>query len=83
MVICRCGCKFENSRWDSFVICPQCGRTYPNSAPDMFHPKTEEERKWKCEKCGTLNEHSKGSGPRTSCAKCGTQRPGSCFDWYS
>ena len=57
-VICRCGCEFDNSRWDSHVMCPNCKRIYPNVAPDMVHPVSEEERRWKCEQCGKLNETS-------------------------
>ena len=82
MVICRCGCEFENSRWDSHVICPNCKRVYPNIAPDMYHPISEEERRWQCEKCGELNENSCAGAPRRTCAKCGTKRPGNPGDWY-
>ena len=80
MVTCRCGCRFENSRWDSFVRCLECGRVYPNVAPDMYHPRTEEERRWKCPSCGAENENSRGSAPLTACATCGAKRP--FGGWY-
>ena len=83
MVICRCGCEFENSRWDSHVMCPKCKRIYPNVAPDMVHPISEEERRWKCEQCGKLNENSYAGAPRTTCATCGAKRPGNPGDWYA
>lgn len=82
MVTCRCGCKFENSRWDSHVMCPECKRIYPNVAPNMFHPETEEERSWKCGKCGAMNSNSLSGGPRTKCEKCGARRPGDPASWY-
>lgn len=82
MVTCRCGCEFANSYWDSFVMCPNCKRIYSNDAPNMYHPKSEEERRWKCEKCGELNENSYSCAPRKTCAKCGAERPGDPFGWY-
>ena len=74
MVICRCGCEFDNARWDSHVRCPACGRIYPNSAPDMYHPKSEEELRWQCISCGEINENSFAGAPRTVCVKCGAKR---------
>ena len=82
MVVCRCGCTFANSSRDSHVLCPKCKRIYPNMAPDMHHPKTEEERRWKCRKCGTMNDHSDSGCPRSKCAACGASRPGKPDDWY-
>lgn len=82
MVTCRCGAKFENSRWDSHAMCPKCKRIYPNSAPDMFHPKSIDELAWKCPKCGEFNSESYGGAPRSHCAKCGANRPGDPKDWY-
>lgn len=82
MVICRCGCKFENPRHNSHVRCPQCGRIYPNVAPDMIHPETEEERRWKCAKCGAENAPSQAGAPRSKCEACGAVRPGNPADWY-
>ena len=82
MVTCRCGCQFENSRWDSHVLCPQCKRIYANTAPDLFHPLTEEERRWTCRQCGRLNEASCAGAPRKACAFCGAVRPGNPKDWY-
>lgn len=81
MVVCRCGCNFENFYMDSHVRCPECGRVYPNVASYMYHPKTEEERAWKCEKCGAMNDNSYSGGPRTKCAVCGASRPRG--DWYA
>lgn len=83
MVVCRCGCKFENSRWDSHVVCPKCKRVYPNVAPDMVCPKTEEERGWNCVKCGAGNSNSYSGCPRRVCASCGADRPGSPDSWYA
>ena len=74
MVTCRCGCEFENERWDSHVRCPACGRVYANSAPNMYHPKSEDELRWKCPSCGETNENSYAGAPRTICVKCGTKR---------
>ena len=82
MVTCRCGCEFKNSRLDSHVVCPKCKRVYPNVASDMYHPILEEERRWKCEKCGEPNENSYAGAPRRTCAKCGTKRPGNPGDRY-
>lgn len=75
MVICRCGCEFENSRWDSHVICPRCKRIYANAAPDMYHPMSEDELRWSCVKCGTVNENSCAGVRCTKCVKCGAARP--------
>ncbi len=82
MVTCRCGCEFENSRWDSHVMCPQCKRIYANSAPDLFHPRSEEELRWKCAKCGTLNEATHAGAPRRACVHCQAARPGNPDSWY-
>lgn len=75
MVICRCGCEFENDRWSSHVRCPGCGRIYANTAPDMVHPLSEDELRWKCDQCGEMNENSHQGGPRMKCANCGAGRP--------
>ena len=75
MVTCRCGCVFENSRWDSHVMCPQCKRIYPNEAPDMVHPATEEERSWTCAQCGAVNRNSDAGASQMRCADCGAKRP--------
>lgn len=75
MVVCRCGCEFYNPYGDSFVRCPQCNRVYPNVAPNMFEPKTEDERAWTCVVCGTVNPNSAGSVKRTVCQHCGAARP--------
>lgn len=82
MVTCRCGCEFDNSRWDAFVCCPQCKRIYANAAPDMFHPRSEEEKRWKCSQCGAMNDPSHAGAPRRVCAICGAGRPGDPRDWY-
>ena len=82
MVTCRCGCVFENSRWDSHVMCPKCKRIYINSAPDLFRPKSVNEMKWTCSKCGAANDCSYAGAPRTKCAECGATRPGYPADWY-
>ncbi len=75
MVTCRCGCQFENSRWDSHVMCPECKRIYPNSAPDMYHPQTEDELAWRCGACGEENSNSQAGAPRRKCSRCGAPRP--------
>ena len=82
MVTCRCGCKFENSSRDSHVMCPECKRIYPNSAPDIVHPKSVDELRWDCPECGATNDSSCAGAPRISCEKCGAKRPGSPEDWY-
>ena len=82
MVTCRCGEIFENSRWDSHVMCPKCKRIYPNVAPSMYHPKSVDELRWNCVKCGELNDCSYAGAPRRTCAKCGADRPGNPEDWY-
>lgn len=82
MVTCRCGEKFENSRWDSHVMCPKCKRIYPNTAPDMFHPLSIEELQWTCPNCGASNTDSYAGAPRRKCAKCGADRPGNPKDRY-
>jgi len=82
MVTCRCGYEFENSRFDSHVRCPGCGRIYPNSAPDLFHPLTEEELRWKCDQCGEMNDNSNSGILRASCAKCGAKRPDNPEGWH-
>lgn len=74
MVQCRCGCEFENTRWDSFVTCPDCGRVYANEAPNLFHPKTLEELRWMCHQCSAVNEYSAGSSKRIVCAECGAKK---------
>lgn len=56
MVTCRCGCEFYNSRWDSHVMCPECGRIYPNVSPDMYHPDTEDEMQEKKVREGRAHE---------------------------
>ncbi len=73
-LICRCGCRSQTSNMDSFVTCPQCGRTYANDSSFLYHPKTTEELRWKCNICGTINEDSDGTSRRLSCAKCGAFR---------
>lgn len=82
MVICRCGCKFENDREYSHVICPECKRIYPNLAPNMHHPLTEDELRWKCTACGADNSNSYAGAPRRICEKCGAKRPGDPAEWY-
>lgn len=82
MVTCRCGEKFKNSRLDSHVMCPKCKRIYPNSAPDMYHPKSVDELAWTCTECGAANSCSYAGAPRRCCAKCGAKRPGAPGDWY-
>lgn len=74
MVTCRCGRQFENSRWDSHVICPGCKRIYANTAPDMFHPLSEDELRWTCAACGTVNDNSCNGTKRTACVHCGAKR---------
>ena len=82
MVTCRCGCEFENPREFSHVRCPRCGRIYANVSPNMHHPKTEEEYRWKCAKCGAENTPSFAGAPRRKCELCGADRPGNPGDWY-
>lgn len=82
MVTCRCGCTFENSCWDSHVMCPKCKRIYPNSAPDMVHPKSVDELMWDCPECNAPNDCSYAGAPRRSCTKCGAKRPGNPEEWY-
>ena len=82
MVTCRCGCVFENDRWSSHVRCPDCGKIYPNTAPDMFHPISEDELRWICGQCGETNENSYQGCPLTKCIKCGSHRPGNPEEWY-
>ena len=82
MVTCRCGCTFDNSRQDSHVMCPRCKRIYANSAPNLFHPLSEDEKRWKCEACGAVNENSHAGAPRGSCTYCQAVRPGKPDSWY-
>ncbi len=74
MITCQCGCKFQNSRGDSFVTCPQCHRVYANKIPDFYHPLSEEARRWTCDFCGFFNEDSEGIFLLAICAKCGQPR---------
>lgn len=82
MVTCRCGCVFDNSPTDSHVMCPGCRRIYANTAPDLFHPRAEEEKRWQCAACGHMNEASHAGAPRRNCASCNTARPGKPETWY-
>ena len=82
MVTCRCGCVFENDRGASHVMCPQCKRIYANTAPNLFHPLSEEEKRWRGVRCGAWNEASCAGAPRRVCSQCKAARPGNPDSWY-
>ncbi|MBQ9942205.1 MAG: hypothetical protein IJP03_04265 [Christensenellaceae bacterium] len=74
MVTCKCGCEFDNSYGDNFVMCPQCKKIYANTAPNLFHPVSEDELNWNCSACGAENSNSYAGAWRRFCEKCGAPR---------
>ena len=70
-------------------MCPKCKRVYPNTGPDLYHPLTEEEEKarqdkrWKCEKCGSMSRaYESWGGVSSRCQWCGARRPGDLLSWH-
>ena len=76
MVTCRCGESFANYYGSAVAVCPKCGRTYLNTAPDMFEPQTIDEMNWTCPSCKKTVPCARGGMLTAKCIYCGAPKPG-------